>query len=72
MSDAIEEARLAVERLVIPHRESVELLPRSEDIIRLQEELVDTYSLHHEAIGEGSERRLRIDFRYVTQKAAGV
>lgn len=72
VSDAIEEARLAVERLVIPHRESVELLPRSEDIIRLQEELVDTYSLHHEAIGEGSERRLRIDFRYVTQKAAGV
>jgi len=72
VSDAIEEARLAVERLVIPHRESVELLPRSEDIIRLQKELVDTYSLHHEAIGEGSERRLRIDFLYVKQKAAGV
>jgi hypothetical protein len=64
--DALEEVRMAVEQLVIPHREAVELLPRSGRIIRMQEELVDAYMLSHVAIGEGNERRLRIEFEYLT------
>ena len=38
---------MAVEQLVIPHREPVELLPRSNRIIAMQQALVDTYSLSH-------------------------
>ncbi|OUS42326.1 hypothetical protein BE221DRAFT_102832 [Ostreococcus tauri] len=63
-TDALEEVRMAVEQLVIPHREPVELLPRSNRIIAMQQALVDTYSLSHSAIGEGNERRLRIEYEY--------
>jgi DNA polymerase III delta prime subunit len=63
-TDALEEVRMAVEQLVIPHRESVELLPRSARIIEMQQALVDTYMLNHSAVGEGTERRLRIEYEY--------
>jgi len=63
-TDALEEVRMAVEQLVIPHREPVELLPRSGRIIEMQQALVESYSLSHTAIGEGSERRLRIEYEY--------
>ena len=53
-----------MEQLVIPHREPMELLPRSNRIIAMQQALVDTYSLSHSAIGEGNERRLRIEYEY--------
>ena len=63
-TDALEEVRMAVEQLVIPHREPVELLPRSGRIIEMQQALVDTYMLSHSAVGEGTERRLRIEYEY--------
>ena len=63
-TDALEEVRMAVEQLVIPHREPVELLPRSNRIIAMQQALVESYSLSHSAIGEGNERRLRIEYEY--------
>ena len=63
-TDALDEVRMAVEQLVIPHREPVELLPRSGRIIEMQQALVESYSLNHTAIGEGSERRLRIEYEY--------
>ena len=52
-TDALDEVRMAVEQLVIPHREPVELLPRSGRIIEMQQALVESYSLNHTAIGEG-------------------
>lgn len=71
-ADAMEEVRMAIEQLVIPHREPVELLPRAADIIVLQQALVDTYMLNHSIVGDGGERRLRIDCEYVTARTKHV
>lgn len=65
-ADAIDEARMAIEQLVIPHREPVELLPRAGVIIEMQQALVDTYMLNHTVMGQGAERRLRIECDYIT------
>jgi hypothetical protein len=58
--DALEEARLAVERVVIPQRQPVELLPRPAGIRDAQEALIATYQLVTEVTGAGSATRLRI------------
>ncbi len=58
--EALEEARLAVEQLVLPRRQTVELLPRSPKIRRMQHELVEHYQLTSESFGEEPHRRLRI------------
>jgi stage III sporulation protein SpoIIIAA len=58
--EALEEARLAVEQLVLPRGQSVELLPRSPKIRRMQHELVEHYQLTSESFGEEPHRRLRI------------
>ena len=39
-ADALEEVRMAVEQLVIPHQEAVELLPRDGRLMALQAELI--------------------------------
>ena len=67
-ADAMDEVRMAIEQLVIPHHEPVELLPRAASIIVLQQALVDTYMLKHAIVGEGGERRLRIDCEYITAR----
>jgi len=68
-ADAMDEVRMAIEQLVIPHHEPVELLPRAASIIVLQQALVDTYMLKHAIVGEGGERRLRIDCEYITTRS---
>ncbi|PIA30536.1 hypothetical protein AQUCO_05500075v1 [Aquilegia coerulea] len=58
--DALEEVRLAIEQVVIPKGESVELLPRPYYIMSLQKELVQTYQLQWEKVGKGPNARLLI------------
>jgi hypothetical protein len=58
--EALEEARLAVEQVVIPTGQPVELLPRSARIRKMQHELVEHYRLHSDSFGEEPNRRLRI------------
>jgi stage III sporulation protein SpoIIIAA len=58
--DALEEARLAVEQIVIPKGQPVELLPRSAQVRKMQHELVEHYRLKSHSFGEEPNRRLRI------------
>ncbi len=58
--EALEEARLAVEQIVIPKGQPVELLPRSAEIRRMQHELVEHYRLKSTSFGNEPNRRLRI------------
>ncbi len=58
--EALEETRLAVEQIVIPKRQPVELLPRSSKIRKMQHELVEHYRLNSSSFGEEPNRRLRI------------
>ncbi|MBO3461768.1 AAA family ATPase [Aetokthonos hydrillicola Thurmond2011] len=58
--DALEEARLAVEQIVIPKGQPVELLPRSASVRKMQHELVEHYRLKSHSFGEEPNRRLRI------------
>ncbi|CAM0912839.1 unnamed protein product [Alopecurus aequalis] len=59
-TDALEEARLAVEQVVIPKGESVQLLPRSSTIISSQVNLVQSFNLEWEVIGQKPNACLRI------------
>ena len=58
--EALEEARLAVEQIVIPKGQPVELLPRPAKVRRMQHELAEHYRLHSDSFGEEPNRRLRI------------
>ncbi|XP_077233736.1 P-loop containing nucleoside triphosphate hydrolases superfamily protein [Tasmannia lanceolata] len=58
--DALEEVRLAIEYIVIPGGEPVELLPRPSDIIARQLELVESYQLAAEKSGTELYPRLQI------------
>ncbi|XP_008796622.1 protein SEEDLING PLASTID DEVELOPMENT 1 [Phoenix dactylifera] len=58
--DALEEVRLAIEYIVIPGREPVELLPRCSEIIARQLELVESYQLAAEKKGTELNSRLQI------------
>ncbi|ELR98692.1 R3H domain-containing nucleic acid-binding protein [Gloeocapsa sp. PCC 73106] len=58
--EALEEARLAVEQIVIPRQQPVELLPRSPKVRKMQHELVEHYHLQSDSFGEEPNRRLRI------------
>ncbi len=58
--EALEEARLAVEQIVIPKGQPVELLPRSSKVRKMQHELVEHYRLKSSSFGEEPNRRLRI------------
>lgn len=58
--DALEEARLAIEQVVIPKGEPVELLPRPSHIMLLQRDLIRKYKLQSEKIGTEPDVRLRI------------
>ncbi|MDX2271122.1 MAG: R3H domain-containing nucleic acid-binding protein [Cyanobacteriota bacterium] len=59
-NEALEEARLAVEQIVIPKSQPVELLPRPSVIRKLQHELIEHYHLRAKSFGEEPNRRLRI------------
>jgi stage III sporulation protein SpoIIIAA len=58
--EALEEARLAVEQIVIPKHQPVELLPRSSTVRKMQHELIEHYRLKSASFGEEPNRRLRI------------
>jgi hypothetical protein len=58
--EALEEARLAVEQIVIPKGQPVELLPRPAKVRRMQHELAEHYRLKSNSLGEEPNRRLRI------------
>ncbi|ONK64658.1 uncharacterized protein A4U43_C07F28480 [Asparagus officinalis] len=58
--DALEEVRLAIEYIVIPGGEPVELLPRCSEIIARQLELVESYQLAAEKSGTELNSRLQI------------
>lgn len=51
---------MAIEQVVIPKGEPVELLPRSSHIMLLQRELIQKYKLWSEKIGREPDVRLRI------------
>ncbi|XP_043688832.1 protein SEEDLING PLASTID DEVELOPMENT 1-like isoform X2 [Telopea speciosissima] len=54
------EARLAIEQVVIPKGEPVELLARSSHIMSLQMDLIQKYQLQLEKVGKEPDVRLRI------------
>ena len=58
--EALEEARLAVEQIVIPKGQPVELLPRSAKVRKMQHELIEHYRLQSASFGDEPNRRLRI------------
>lgn len=58
--EALEEARVAVEQIVIPTGQPVELLPRSPKVRKMQHELIEHYRLQSDSFGEEPNRRLRI------------
>ena len=51
---------MAIEQVVIPRGESVELLPRPSQIMLLQRDLIQKYKLRSEKIGREPDLRLRI------------
>ena len=57
---ALEECRLAVERVVLPQGRPVELLPRSERVRQQQAELAARYRLRTAEFGRAEGRRLRV------------
>lgn len=59
--DALEEARLAVEEVVVPQGQPMELLPRPGDVLEMQALLVKReLGLSYERVGEGPKARLRV------------
>jgi stage III sporulation protein SpoIIIAA len=58
--EALEEARLAVEQIVLPKGQPVELLPRSAKVRKMQHELIEHYHLQSASFGDEPNRRLRI------------
>lgn len=60
LSKIFQEARIAIEQVVIPKGEPVELLPRPSSIMSLQIDLIRKYQLEAERIGKEADVRLRI------------
>ena len=56
----LEECRLAVEQVVLPHGQPVELLPRTDRVRLMQAELADRYRLRTAVFGRGVDQRLRV------------
>ncbi|KAI5662444.1 hypothetical protein M9H77_21767 [Catharanthus roseus] len=58
--DALEEARTAIEQVVIPRGEAMDLLPRPWNIMLLQKDLIRKYKLKSERIGSEPNVHLRV------------
>ncbi|XP_073287216.1 protein SEEDLING PLASTID DEVELOPMENT 1-like isoform X1 [Primulina huaijiensis] len=58
--DALEEARIAIEQVVIPKGEPVDLLPRPSNILLLQKDLIHKYKLPSERVESETGVRMRI------------
>nr|QVY58092.1 hypothetical protein [Eucheuma denticulatum] len=57
---ALQEARIAIEKIVIEKHQSVELISRLANIRKLQYQLIESYNLRSRSFGEEPNRRLRI------------
>jgi hypothetical protein len=57
---ALEECRLAVEQVVVPQGRPVELLPRNEEVRRMQADLIARYRLRSDVFGQADQQRLRV------------
>nr|YP_009399537.1 hypothetical protein [Dictyomenia sonderi]ARW69143.1 hypothetical protein [Dictyomenia sonderi] len=56
--DALSETRCAIERIVLFYRDSVELLPRSYNVRKLQSYLIGLYNLKYSTFGKVGYQRL--------------
>jgi len=56
----LEETRLVIEEVIIPQKTTIDLLPRSSSIRKLQHELIRHYQLSGISVGKEPNRRLRI------------
>nr|YP_010930435.1 hypothetical chloroplast RF45 [Ochrosphaera neapolitana]WKK50163.1 hypothetical chloroplast RF45 [Ochrosphaera neapolitana] len=56
----LEEVRLAIEEIIIFKRCTIDLLPRSKRIRKLQHEIIQHYHLKNHSVGQGVKRRIRI------------
>nr|YP_009774057.1 conserved hypothetical plastid protein [Caulacanthus okamurae]QIZ74674.1 conserved hypothetical plastid protein [Caulacanthus okamurae] len=59
-AEALYETRMAIEKIVIGKKQSVELIPRLANLRKLQHELIESYHLRSRSFGEEPSRRLRI------------
>lgn len=66
----LQEVRLAIEYIVIPGGEPVELLPRRSEIFALQLELVESYQLAVENTGTEMNPRMQILPHKLNKKAS--
>ncbi len=57
---ALEECRLALEKVVVPLGKPVELLPRSQRVLEMQIDLVKRYHLRSDLFGQANQQRLRV------------
>ena len=57
---ALEECRIAIEKVVLPLGRPVELLPRSERVLRMQIDLVARYRLRSDSFGHEDNQWLRV------------
>lgn len=71
-TDALEEARLAIEQVVIPKGESVQLLPRPSSIISSQVDLIESLSLQWEVIGQEPNAYVRILPHFAPKEAEAI
>nr|WDA98967.1 hypothetical protein SCTW_185 [Sciadococcus taiwanensis] len=58
--EALEETRIAIEKIVIPRKQTVELLPRMANIRKAQHELINRYHLKARSFGKEPSRKLRV------------
>ena len=56
----LEEARLAIEEVVIPNNLTIDLFPRNSELRKQQHELISHYQLNSVSVGKGQSRRIRI------------
>ena len=61
--EALQEARLAIENIILVKKQPVQLLPRSAAVRKIQQKLISIYKFKSRTFGNGSRRCLRI---YVT------
>lgn len=56
----LDEALIAVERVVVPRKQPIELLPRTPELLDLQVGVVNQFNLPYEVVGTDNKSRLRI------------
>ena len=58
--EVLVETRLAIEKILFINKHSVELLPRSANLRKIQHKLISLYNLTSRSFGEEPNRSLRI------------